>query len=52
MSAAYLYDAVMMYAQALHEVLLEGDSPRNGTAIMARINNRRFESNILRRLVI
>jgi hypothetical protein len=28
--AAYLYDAVMLYARALHEVLAEGGSATDG----------------------
>ena len=42
--AAYLYDAVMIYAQALDEVLKAGGDKRNGTAIMEQIRGRRFDS--------
>ena len=42
--AAYLYDAVMIYAQALDEVLNAGGDKRNGTAIMEQIRGRRFDS--------
>jgi hypothetical protein len=35
--AAYLYDAVMLYAKAAHEHLEEGGDIINGTAIIQRI---------------
>nr|KAG5701206.1 hypothetical protein BaRGS_008582 [Batillaria attramentaria] len=40
--AAYLYDAVQVYAGALHEVIAGGGSPRNGSAIFERIRDRTF----------
>ncbi|KAL3273771.1 hypothetical protein HHI36_015198 [Cryptolaemus montrouzieri] len=42
--AAYLYDAVMIYARALTEVLGNNEDPRNGTAILHRIVNRSYHS--------
>lgn len=44
MEAAYLYDAVMIYAQALHETFEEGRDPRNGTALIERIRNKTYRS--------
>jgi len=44
--AAYLYDAVNVYARALKEALDEGDNPRNGTAIVERIKGRTYDSEI------
>lgn len=45
MYAAYLYDAVMLYAQAATEVIADGGAIDDGTAIINRIRNRKFESN-------
>ncbi|KAJ8956736.1 hypothetical protein NQ318_014092, partial [Aromia moschata] len=42
--AAYLYDAVMIYARALTEVFQNNEDPRNGTAILHRIVNRSYHS--------
>ncbi|KAJ8974726.1 hypothetical protein NQ317_000392 [Molorchus minor] len=42
--AAYLYDAVMIYARALTEVFENNEDPRNGTAILQRIINRSYHS--------
>lgn len=42
--AAYLYDAVHLYANALLSVLDAGDRPRNGTAIVAAIKGSRYRS--------
>ncbi|XP_076449001.1 guanylate cyclase 32E-like [Babylonia areolata] len=42
--ASYLYDAVMIYARALHEVLEANGDPRNGVAIFNRIKDRTFKS--------
>ncbi|KAJ8923190.1 hypothetical protein NQ315_001744 [Exocentrus adspersus] len=42
--AAYLYDAVMIYARALTEVFQNNEDPRNGTAILHRIINRTYHS--------
>ncbi|KAF5270552.1 hypothetical protein FQR65_LT05450 [Abscondita terminalis] len=42
--AAYLYDAVMIYARALTEVFENNEDPRNGTAILRRILNRSYHS--------
>ncbi|KAL5019050.1 hypothetical protein ScPMuIL_004772 [Solemya velum] len=41
---AYLYDAVMVYSRAVDEVLREGGSVTNGTAILAKIRSRTFIS--------
>ncbi|KAL4240408.1 hypothetical protein ACF0H5_001200 [Mactra antiquata] len=35
--AAYLYDAVMLYAKAAHETIEEGNAITNGTAIIQKI---------------
>ena len=35
--AAYLYDAVMLYAKAVHRVLEEGGNLTDGTAIIGKI---------------
>lgn len=42
--AAYLYDAVHLYANALLAVLDAGGRPRNGTAIVAAIKGSRYRS--------
>ncbi|KAH8236103.1 hypothetical protein KR032_002606 [Drosophila birchii] len=42
--AAYLYDAVHLYAKALLEVLDSGGRPRNGSAIVAAIKGSRYRS--------
>jgi len=42
--AAYLYDAVNVYAVALKEALDVGINPRNGTAIVDRIKGRMYDS--------
>ncbi|XP_044758334.1 guanylate cyclase 32E-like isoform X2 [Coccinella septempunctata] len=42
--AAYLYDAVMIYARALTEVLECDEDPKNGSAILKRIVNRSYHS--------
>jgi len=42
--AAYLYDSVLLYAEALHEVLQGGGSPRDGDAIFDRLRDRTFLS--------
>lgn len=42
--AAYLYDAVMIYARALTEVFENNEDPRNGSAILKRIVNRSYHS--------
>jgi len=44
--AAYLYDAVNVYARALKEALDEGVNPRNGTAIVERIKGRTYDSKL------
>ena len=44
MSAAHAYDAVLMYARALTEVLAAEEDPKNGTAVMQRIRGHNFES--------
>lgn len=40
--AAYLYDAVKLYAWSLKEVLLEGKDPLNGTLIIQKLMNRSY----------
>ncbi|XP_017128461.1 speract receptor isoform X2 [Drosophila elegans] len=42
--AAYLYDAVHLYAKALMEVQDAGGRPRNGSAIVAAIKGSRYRS--------
>lgn len=42
--AAYLYDAVHLYAKALMEVMDTGGRPRNGSAIVAAIKGSRYRS--------
>ena len=42
--AAYLYDAVKLYAMALIETLEAGEDPRNGTAIISRLRRRHYHS--------
>lgn len=43
--AAYLYDAVHLYAKALIKVLrTENGSPRNGTAIIEAIKGSKYQS--------
>ncbi|KAF7278941.1 hypothetical protein GWI33_007805 [Rhynchophorus ferrugineus] len=42
--AAYLYDAVLIYAKALTEVYANSEDPSNGTAILNKILNRSYHS--------
>lgn len=42
--AAHLYDAVLIYARAVTEIIEKGGDIRNGTAIMSEIFNRTFRS--------
>lgn len=42
--AAYLYDAVHLYANALMSVLADGGKPKNGTAIVAALKGSRYLS--------
>lgn len=42
--AAYLYDAVHLYAKALCDVLDGGGDPRNGSAIIESIKGRTYVS--------
>ncbi|KAL1498196.1 hypothetical protein ABEB36_009033 [Hypothenemus hampei] len=42
--AAYLYDAVLIYARAITETFQHNEDPRNGTAILQRILNRSYHS--------
>nr|XP_022903996.1 guanylate cyclase 32E-like [Onthophagus taurus] len=42
--AAYLYDAVMIYARALTEIFDNHEDPRNGTAVLEKILNRSHRS--------
>ena len=43
-SAAHAYDAVLMYARALTEVLAAKEDPTNGTAVLQRIRGHNFMS--------
>ena len=45
--ASYLADAVSVYARAADEALREGIDIRNGTAIMAKIKGRTYDSPLL-----
>ncbi|GFU33871.1 guanylate cyclase [Trichonephila clavipes] len=38
--AAYLYDSVILYAEALAQTLAENEDPRNGTLIIQKIINK------------
>ena len=42
--AAYLYDAIMVYAKAVTQILREGKSYDNGTAVVEWIQNRSHTS--------
>ncbi|CAH1793794.1 unnamed protein product [Owenia fusiformis] len=42
--AAYLYDAVHLYARALHEVLVEGGSVTNGSYIISKMKGKTYRS--------
>lgn len=42
--AAYLYDAVQLYARAALAEMAAGRDPRNGTAIVARLRNAQYRS--------
>lgn len=42
--AAYLYDAVLLYAHALRKVLMQGGNSTDGLAIMEHIRNRTYIS--------
>ncbi|XP_059168418.1 guanylate cyclase 32E-like [Physella acuta] len=42
--AAYLYDSVMVYARAVHSVVQEGKSPRDGVAVFNKLRNQTFTS--------
>ena len=42
--AAYLYDAVWIYARAAHEVLEAGLDLSNGTLVMNYITNKKYRS--------
>ncbi|XP_074600822.1 guanylate cyclase 32E-like [Brevipalpus obovatus] len=42
--AAYLYDAVMIYARALNDCLANKDDPRDGKAIFQYVRNRPYRS--------
>ncbi|XP_052127251.1 guanylate cyclase 32E-like, partial [Frankliniella occidentalis] len=42
--AAHLYDAILIYARALTEILHRGEDPRNGSAILQHIRGRSYES--------
>ncbi|KAJ7340164.1 hypothetical protein OS493_002892 [Desmophyllum pertusum] len=42
--AAYLYDAVYLYALALNKTFTNGQDPRNGTAVFNNMRRTQFES--------
>jgi hypothetical protein len=42
--AAYLYDAVMLYAKAAHKLIESGGEITNGTAIIHSLLNQTYES--------
>jgi hypothetical protein len=42
--AAYLYDAVNLYAQAVLDLLDTNQDPRNGTAVISAIKGRNYRS--------
>lgn len=42
--AAYLYDAVHLYADAMLKVIKEGGNPKNGTAIIDAVKGRKYKS--------
>lgn len=48
--AAFLYDAVMLYALALNTTLSDGECARNGTAVMNNMFNRTYESKFIQQL--
>jgi atrial natriuretic peptide receptor A len=42
--AAYLYDAVNLYAHAVLDLLDRSENPRNGTALINAIKGRNYRS--------
>lgn len=46
LSAAHVYDAVMIYSRAVTEVLASGGSPLNGTVVFNHIKSRSYESKL------
>ncbi|KAK0058075.1 guanylate cyclase 32E, partial [Biomphalaria pfeifferi] len=42
--AAYLYDSVLVYAKALHDVIAEGKTPKDGAAVFNKLRDRTFQS--------
>ena len=42
--AAFLYDAVKLYAKALKEMLLNGEDPMNGSALIQKLFNTSYKS--------
>jgi len=42
--AAYLYDAVHLYARCVLEAIESGDDPKNGTAAMAKFAGSHYKS--------
>lgn len=42
--AAFLYDAVWLYARAVHEILLEGEDPKNGTLVASKLKFKTYQS--------
>ena len=47
LEAAYLYDAVRLYAEALNRTIAKNESIRNGTAVIAQIRDFTYQSNYL-----
>ena len=45
--AAYLYDAVYLYALALNKTISNGQSPKDVVAVFKNIKRTNFESKIL-----
>ncbi|XP_075217883.1 guanylate cyclase 32E [Lycorma delicatula] len=42
--AAYLYDAVVLYARAIVETIADGEDIKNGTAVISHIRGRHYQS--------
>ena len=50
--AAYLYDAVHLYARSLREVLDEGGNARDGMAIVSKLVRRLYQSKTTKLLYV
>ena len=42
--AAFLYDAVKLYAKALKEMLLKGENPLDGAKLISKLFNQSYQS--------